>query len=320
MKFRSILSPVSLAAIALAAAAALLTSCPDTASKEAEDGKLKVVATTGMVGELAERIGGGAVAVETLMGPGIDPRLYAATEGDVIRMGEADLILYSGHHLEGKMTDVFRRVAERGRRCVAVAEAIPDGLLLSGKEMGTSHDPHVWFDVSLWKLAAREAERALSEASPQNAREFSANLESYLGELDELDEYVRARAAELSEERRVLITAHDAFGYFGKAYGFEVRGLQGISTASEAGAADVRELADFIAQRKIPAIFVETSVPHRSIVAIKEAVRSRGFRVEIGGELFSDAMGTPGTPEGTYVGMVRHNIDTIVNALKGQVD
>lgn len=300
------------------AAFAFFIGCPAQTGWGDANGKLKVVATTGMVGELAEKIGGNAVIVQTLMGPGIDPHLYAATEGDVIRMSEADLILYNGLHLEGKMTDVFERIAQRGKRCTGVAEAVPELFLLSGEGMGTTHDPHVWFDVTLWRYAAYETARSLAEVSPENSELFKSNLEMYLADLNELDEYVRSKAAELPKERRVLITAHDAFGYFGRAYGFEVRGLQGISTVAEAGAADVRTLADYISIRKIPAIFVESSVPHRSISAIREAVRARGFEVEIGGELFSDAMGSPGTPEGTYDGMVKHNIDVIVKALKGQ--
>ncbi len=295
----------------------LTSSCPATRGWGDSEGRLKVVTTTGMVGELAERIGGEAVIVKTLMGPGIDPHLYAATEGDVINMSEADLILYSGLHLEGKMTEVFERIGERGKRTAAVAEAIPEMLLLSGEGMGTAHDPHVWFDVNLWKFAAMETGRVLAESSPHHSEIFKLNLELYIVELEELNEYARSRASEVPETRRVLVTAHDAFGYFGRAYGFEVRGLQGISTVTEAGAADVRNLADFIAENRIPAIFVESSVPHRSIAAIKEAVIARGFEVEIGGELFSDAMGSPGTPEGTYAGMFRHNVDTIVNALKG---
>jgi manganese/zinc/iron transport system substrate-binding protein len=201
---------------------------------------------------------------------------------------------------------------------VAVAEAIDPEKLQAPPEFEGFYDPHVWFNVAFWMDAATAVETALIEIDPDHADDYTANAQAYLAELAELDTYVSEQAARVPDDQRVLITAHDAFNYFGKAYGFEVRGLQGISTASEAGTADVQDLARFIAERRIPAIFVESSVPPRTVEAVQAAVRAQGFNVRIGGELFSDAMGSPGTDEGTYNGMVRHNIDTIVGALLGE--
>ena len=192
--------------------------------------------------------------------------------------------------------------------------SIATGLLTPDAFEG-NYDPHVWFDVTMWMSATERVRDALIEMDPTSAETYRANAADYLNQLAELDDYVKTQAATLPAEQRVIITAHDAFNYFSRAYGFEVRGLQGISTASEAGTADVQGLANFIVERKIPAIFIESSVPVRNVEAVQEAVRAQGWDVQIGGELFSDAMGTPGTPEGTYIGMVKHNIDTIVKAL-----
>ncbi|MEX1055705.1 MAG: zinc ABC transporter substrate-binding protein, partial [Rhodothermales bacterium] len=226
---------------------------------------------------------------------------------------------YNGLHLEGKMSDIFHRMKERGIPTVALAEeAIPDSLLRESSTFAGNYDPHVWFDVELWKRVAERLAVALEEMDPGHAEEYGRRLAEYSSRLDSLDGYVRMKARELPEERRVIITSHDAFGYFGRAYDFEVRGLQGISTATEAGTADVQALAEFVAERRIPALFVESSVSARGIEAVREAVRSRGFEVSIGGTLFGDALGNPGTPEGEYTGMIRFNIDTITSSLKGE--
>lgn len=277
---------------------------------------LRVVTTIGMIGDAAERIGGEHVDVTALMGPGVDPHLYKATEGDVRRLASADLILYNGLHLEAKMGEVLEQMGAR-TMTVAVAERIDPTKLISPPEFKGAHDPHVWFDVSIWSSAVEGVRDALVARAPEHRDAFIAAAAVYLDELRATDAYVAERAMQVPDLQRVLITAHDAFHYFGIRYGFEVRGLQGISTEAQAGTADVRELAAFIADRRIPAIFVESSVPPRAIEAVQAAVRARGFDVAIGGELFSDAMGSPGTPEGTYVGMVRHNVDTITNALLG---
>jgi len=282
------------------------------------DGKINIVTTIGMITDVVQRVGGDRVMVSGLMGPGVDPHLYKASEGDVTRMSEADIIFYNGLHLEGAMTEVLEQMNKRVKT-VAVTDIIEESQFLSPAEFEGAHDPHIWFDVSIWMKAVESIKTALSEIDPDGKQYFDDNAAALLKELTELDNYVKMQAEKVPEELRVLITAHDAFNYFGRAYGFEVRGLQGISTASEAGTGDVQSLVSFIVDRKIPAMFVESSVPPRTIEAVQAAVKSRGFNVEIGGELFSDAMGTGGTPEGTYIGMVRHNIDTIVGALLGEI-
>lgn len=289
----------------------LLLGCAD---EVAQDGRLPVVATTGMIADIVRNVGGERVSVVGLMGPGIDPHLYKASEGDVRRLWRARIIYYNGLHLEARMAEVLEHMDER-TQTVAVTDAVDRGRLLAPAQFQGAYDPHVWFDVSFWISATETVRRTLAEVDPAGADLFAANAAAYTRELEALDGYVRRRAAEVPPALRVLVTAHDAFNYFGRAYGFEVQGLQGISTASEAGTADVQALAEMIATRRIPALFVESSIPQRTIEAVQAAVRSRGFDTRIGGQLFSDAMGNPGTPEGTYIGMVRHNIDTIVGAL-----
>ena len=295
----------------------LATACVVEGEARTADGRVDAVATTGMIGDAVARVGGDRVRVVALMGPGVDPHLYKARAGDVRRIAAADVIFYNGLHLEAAMGEVFEEMAGR-TRTVAVTRGIAEARLLSPPEFAYAHDPHVWFDVALWMEVVREVAGALEAEDPPGAETYRANAEAYLAELAALDRWVEARVATLPPERRVLVTAHDAFNYFGRAYGVEVRGLQGISTASEAGTADVQELAELITNRRIPAVFVESSIPLRTIEAVQAAVRARGFDVRIGGQLYSDAMGTPGTPDGTYIGMVRHNIDTIVSALLRQ--
>ena len=275
---------------------------------------LRIVTTTSMVTDLVANIAGDRGEVTGLMGPGIDPHLFKASEGDVQTLAEADVIFYNGLHLEAKTSDVLERIEGR-IETFAVTDGIDRRRLIRSPQFAGAYDPHVWFDVGLWIDAGERVRDALVELDPAHAGVYRENARRYLSELAALDAEVRNLVARVPEGRRVLITAHDAFSYFGKAYGFEVRGLQGISTAAEAGAADVQALADFIVERRIPAVFVESSVPQQTIRAMQEAVRSRGFEVEIGGQLFSDAMGDAGTPEGTYPGMVRHNVETIVSAL-----
>lgn len=290
-----------------------LLGCNRPAQNDA-GGKLRVVTTTGMIGDAARRVGGDAVEATSLMGAGVDPHLYRASEGDVRRLSQANLILYNGLNLEAGTGEVLAQMTGR-TKTVAVGEAIAPEKLIATTEHGGNYDPHIWFDVQLWMRVTERIRDSLIEADAPNAAEYRTNAENYLTELRELDAFVRSRVETIPRQQRVLITAHDAFGYFGKAYNFEVRGLQGISTATEASAADVQELARFIAERKIPAVFVETSVPQRTIEAVQAAVKSRGFETRVGGSLFSDAMGDAGTPEGTYVGMVRHNVNTITDAL-----
>jgi manganese/zinc/iron transport system substrate-binding protein len=300
------------AVLSLALVLTAVTACGSAAF--GDDERLRVVATTGMITDAAQRIGGDRVQVAGLMGPGVDPHLYKARESDVRRLHRAHLVLYNGLHLEAKLTDVLADM-RGGARTVAVGEAVDTTLLLRPAEFEGAWDPHIWFDVRLWMAAVGRVRDALVESDSAGGDYYRANAELYLSELAELDSYVREQARRVPVGQRVLVTAHDAFNYFGRAYDFEVRGLQGISTASEAGTADVRQLADFIAERRIPALFVETSVPRRTIEAVQAAVRSRGFDVRIGGELYSDALGSPGSAADNYIGMVRHNIDVIVGAL-----
>ena len=275
---------------------------------------LRVVATIGMITDIVKNVGGGRVAVTGMMGPGVDPHLYNPTPKDVQRLSSAHIVFYNGLHLESKVADILAKMSG-DTVTVAVTDGVNRSLLLTPPEYEGLYDPHLWFDVKLWMKAVEKVRDALSAFDADNTVLYSSNAERYLAKLTELDAYVKAQVERVPSQQRVLVTAHDAFNYFGKAYGFEVRGLQGISTATEAGIADVQELATFIAERRIPAIFVESSVSSRSLEAVKAAVKSKGFDVKIGGELFSDAMGNEGTPEGTYIGMVRHNIDTIVKAL-----
>lgn len=278
-------------------------------------GPLRVLTTTGIVGDLAHHVAGEHAVVESLMSTGVDPHLYKASESDVRRMAEADLILYNGLHLEGKMADVLVKMA-RNRPVMAVSDNIPREELREPPEFAGQYDPHVWFDVRMWAGCVEPIVRELSALDPEHGDVYRANADAYRSELSELDRWVEERLADLPEHRRVMITAHDAFGYFGRRYGIEVVGLQGISTLSEAGLQDVERVVDLVVEREIPAIFVESSVPRRSIEAVQAAVRNRGHEVEVGGTLFSDSMGPAGTPEGTYPGMVRHNVNTLVQALK----
>lgn len=293
----------------------MATACGDNVKIE-ENGKYNVVATTTLVGDLVKQIGGDYVNIESLMGPGIDPHLYKASAGDVTKMQKADMVAYNGLHLEGKMGDIFENLRGGNKLIVAVTDGIDEDELLDFITNPGSYDPHVWFDVEIWEDAAKNIAKGLSELDEVNKDNYEKNLELYLDKLDELEDYIESRISELPEEKRILITAHDAFQYFGKAYGFQVRGLQGISTDAEAGTSDVRQLADFIVENEIKAIFIESSVPRKNIEALQEAVKAKGFDVEIGGELYSDSTGDFGTDAETYIGTFKANIDTIIDALK----
>lgn len=277
--------------------------------------KYTVVATTTMLADMARVIGGDLVEIEALMGPGIDPHLYNASAGDVDKMTRANLVVYNGLHLEGKMSEIFENLEREDLIIVEIVEGLKESELVTDEKTG-AHDPHVWFNVALWKKASVNLYDGLVAMDPDNKDIYKANFEKYQADLDDLDAYVKEQVALVPEKSRVLITAHDAFAYFGEAYGFTVMGLQGISTTSEAGTSDVTQLANFIVENQIKAIFVESSVPRKNIEALQEAVAAQGFNVEIGGELFSDSLGSQGTDAETYIGTVSHNIDTIVGALK----
>ncbi len=292
----------------------LIVSCKGDASKDIE--KLNIVTTTSLLTDLVHQIAGDRVNLQGLMGSGVDPHLYKASEGDVSKLFNADLVFYGGLHLEGKLVDVFEKMEQQGIKTVAVSDALDKSDLIDSKNFASNYDPHIWFDASNWKKVAQFVAQNLSKSDPKNKDFYTENLNKYLVQLDELDTEIKNLVGQLPVENRILVTAHDAFSYFGKKYGFEVVGLQGISTASEAGVKDVQELASLIIGKKVPAIFVESSVPRRTIEALQAAVNSKNHQVSIGGSLFSDALGNPGTPEGTYIGMFRYNIKTIVNALK----
>ena len=290
----------------------MISSC---VPNEQDENTFYVVTTTGMIEDAVKNIGRERVEVESLMGPGIDPHLYKATQGDLQKLQNADLILYNGLKLEGKMGEVLEKL-ERIKPVVPVAGRIPEEKLNRIIQYNNNYDPHIWFDVSLWKQAVEVVQEALAKQDTANADYYKKNAAQYLKQLDSLHIAVKEQISTIPEQQRVLITAHDAFGYFGDAYDIEVKGLQGISTLSEPGIRDITELVDFIIKNEIKAVFVETSVPQRAIEAVVEGARQRGFDLQIGGSLYSDAMGEEGTPEGTYIGMVNANVQKIVNSLK----
>lgn len=303
--------------------AALISGCSgssnesETASQETDGSERKIVAVTtiGMIADIVENVGGERVSVQALMGPGVDPHLYKATPGDIRKLNEADMVFYNGLHLEGKMADVLASLGNR-KPSIPVAQDTPRDRLLEFEKAPEFPDPHIWFDVKLWMLAVDKARDALIEFDPENREFYNRNAAEYVQKLEELDRYVAQEIATIPEERRVLVTAHDAFGYFGRAYGIEVAGLQGISTATEASLLDIQRIVELLVKRRIKAVFVESSVPRRTIEAVVAGSKAKGHEVVIGGELFADAMGESGTPEGSYIGMVRFNVDTIVGALK----
>lgn len=308
---------IKLFVTAILSFALLFTGCSAPAVKiDAKEDKLNIVATTTMLADLSKVIGGNRVKVDGLMGAGIDPHLYQASAGDVSLMHKADVVVYNGLHLEGKMGEIFENLSSQGSFVICIEDGIDKSKLLVSEDNSSVHDPHIWFDVSLWKDAAQTVAKGLSQADPEGKSYYEANLDTYIKELDKTNAYILERANELSKENRVLVTAHDAFQYFGKAYGFEVYGLQGISTDAEAGTADVSELANFIAKRQVKAIFVESSVPPKTIEALQAAVKAKGFNVSIGGELYSDSLGDAASKADTYILTVKANIDTIVDALK----
>lgn len=308
-----------LIALLLLAALALVVAFRPQPVAEAENGPLRVVTTIGQIADAAQNVGGDLVEVESLMGPGIDPHLYKASEGDIFTLLDADLILYNGLHLEGRMGEVLEQLAEE-KPVVAVAESIPADQLLAPPDFAGQYDPHVWFDPTMWSLVVKTIEHAMIEADPANAESYMANADAYQERLAALDATWRQQIASIPEESRVLVTAHDAFNYFGRHFGLDVVGLQGISTETEAGVGDLQAIARLIVDLRVPAIFVESSVSPRTIEAVQAAVRDQGIEVAIGGELFSDAMGPAGTEEGTYLGMLEHNVTAITEALGGTVD
>jgi manganese/zinc/iron transport system substrate-binding protein len=278
--------------------------------------RLKVVTTTSMITDLVKNIAGDLVEVKGLMGAGVDPHLYKASEGDVSKLFNADVIFYNGLHLEGKLVEVFEKMKTSEKKTIPLGEALPKNELIGSEYFASNYDPHVWFNIQYFKKFALQVTEVLSENDPSNALKFEENNRIFQKKLDDLEAEVKGIIETLPEEKRVLVTAHDAFNYFGKAYGFNVVGLQGLSTATEAGVQDVQRLSDFIIENKVKAIFIESSVPRRTIEALQEAVLSKNHEVSIGGSLYSDALGNPDSVEGTYIGMFKYNVNTIVNALR----
>jgi manganese/zinc/iron transport system substrate-binding protein len=278
-----------------------------------------VVATTAMIADIVTHVAGDRASIKALMGPGTDPHLFRPTRDDVSSLLDADVIFYNGLNLEGKMSDALVKVANSGKRVFAVTQLIDEDYLLEPEEFGGHYDPHVWMDVGGWIKATEVViSRLADEVDPDHADTYRANGKAYLDQLKQLDEYARTSVATIPADRRVLVTAHDAFNYFARAYGVEVQGIQGISTDSEAGLKRIEELVSMIVNRNVAAVFTESSVSDKNIRALIEGAKAKSHDVRVGGELFSDAMGAPGTYEGTYVGMLDHNITTIVRALGGQ--
>lgn len=278
--------------------------------------KFNVVTTTSMITDLVKNIAGDEVNIQGLMGSGVDPHLYKASEGDVSKLANADLIFYNGLHLEGKLVEVFEKMHSQKTKTIAVSDVLDKNTLIGSDYFASNYDPHIWFNISYWEQVTAFVVSKLSEAIPEQKSTFEANGKDYLKQLNTLKTKIESTIATLPKENRILVTAHDAFNYFGKAFEFEVVGLQGLSTATEAGVQDVQKLAAFIIEKNVKAIFVESSVPKRTIEALQAAVKSKDHEVTIGGTLYSDALGDAGTIEGTYIGMFEYNVNTIVNALK----
>ncbi|PHS07800.1 MAG: manganese transporter [Kordia sp.] len=291
-------------------------SCKKEVKEDIGNRKLKVVTTTSQVTDLVKELAGDNVILEGLMGAGVDPHLYKASEGDVTKFYNADAIFYSGLHLEGKLEDVFEKMRHQGKTTIAVSDAISKSDLISSADFASSYDPHFWFSVTQWKKVTRYVADELSKLDVKNATVYADNAKKYIEKLTALEERNAAQLEVLPKEKRILVTAHDAFAYFGKAYNFQVVSLQGLSTATEAGVQDVQRISSFIIEHNIKAVFIESSVPVRTVEALQAAVKSKGHQVEIGGTLYSDALGNPDTIEGTYIGMYAYNMKTIVNALK----
>lgn len=291
-------------------------SCKKEEKKDRTNEKLRVVTTTSQVTDLVKALGGDLVEIDGLMGAGVDPHLYKASEGDVTKFYNADVIFYSGLHLEGKLEDVFEKMRHQGKKTIAISDAILTSDLISSADFASSYDPHFWFSIPKWKKATEYVAEELSNLDAKNAIKYAANAKGYIEKLSALEKNNTTQLEVLSKEKRILVTAHDAFAYFGKAYDFQVVSLQGLSTATEAGVQDVQRISDFIIKHNVKSIFIESSVPVRTVEALQAAVKAKDHQVEIGGTLYSDALGNTNTIEGTYIGMYEYNMKTIVNALK----
>lgn len=303
--------------LALTTAVTISGCMMDTAKDPVKSNAMQVVATTTMLTDLVKEIGKDKITVTGLMKAGVDPHLYQATAGDVNTMTKADVVVYNGVHLEGKMGSIFDNLGKQNKTLIRVSDGINKRDLLDFNEDGqTVKDPHIWFSIPHWKAAAMEVAKGLSKKDMPNKDFYEKNAKDYIAKLDDLDKENRQKINQIPEESRVLITAHDAFSYFAKDYGFTVKGIQGVSTESEAASADISALANYIVEHKIKAIFVESSVPTKTIEALQAAVKAKGFDVKVGGELYSDSLGNSDSAEGTFIGMYKHNIEVITSALK----
>lgn len=298
-------------------AGCLAASVASVAAAQPTSYPYRITTTVGMVTDIVRHVAGDKATVTGIIGEGVDPHLYKPTRNDVAALMNADVVFYNGLMLEGKMADTLIKVSRSGRKVFAVTERIDESFLLEPPAMEGHYDPHVWMDVAAWKQAVQAVARSLAEYDPANAEAYRTAAERYGHELDRLDAYAKKSLATIPERQRVLVTAHDAFHYFGRAYGLRVEGIQGVSTESEAGLERINRLVDDIVKNQVRAVFVETSVSDKNVRALIEGAAARGHRLAIGGTLYSDAMGKPGTYEGTYIGMIDHNVTTITRALGG---
>ncbi|MFD1779914.1 metal ABC transporter solute-binding protein, Zn/Mn family [Fredinandcohnia salidurans] len=299
----------------------VLIGCSTTTSElnneDSTKETIQVVTTIAQIGEPMQIIGGNRVEVTSLMGPGVDPHLYQATQGDITTLQNADIIFYNGLHLEGNLGEIFDKLNET-KPVFAIGDSIDESRLLKDEEGAI--DPHIWFDLEIWEDALESATENLKEFSPRDASYFEENKQDYFSKIDELKAEAIEKMASIPVEQRILVTAHDAFGYFGRMYDIEVVGLQGLSTEDEVGISDIQSTVDLLHEKKVPSVFVESSINQNSIKAVIEGAAKKGMDVSLGGELFSDAMGQAGTEEGTYLGMYRHNVKTVYDGLTRSVD
>ncbi|WP_462137651.1 metal ABC transporter solute-binding protein, Zn/Mn family [Candidatus Mycalebacterium sp.] len=291
-----------------------VSSASHHSADQVHNGSINVVSTTSIINDIVKNIGGKKVSATALMGPGIDPHLYRATAGDIKTLARADVIFHHGLHLEGKLSDLMNGMRARGLNTVAVTDDIPKSMLISAGVPG-NYDPHVWFDLNLWRMSVHAVARTLSEIDPANSAFYSVNSRAYIATLSEIDDYARRKVLAVPENHRFIVTSHDAFAYFGRAYGFEVTALQGVSTVSEAAISDIRRVVGVIVNNRLPAIFTESSVSPRYIKSVKEAVEFSGVSIKIGGKLYSDALGGKDSGQSTFYGMFKHNVDVICSSL-----
>lgn len=299
--------------------ALLLASCGKQKEQEgALSSPYKIITTCTMVTDLVQNVAGENAEVIGLMKEGVDPHLYKPTRDDLISLSSADVVFYSGLMLEGRMSDSFAKMGRQGIPCYAVTELLEQEYLLEPDDFDGHWDPHVWNDVQSWISGAKAVSKALSELDPENADSYQQNVDAYVAKLEAVDAYAKKSIATIPEKSRVLITAHDAFNYFARAYGIQVKAAQGVTTESEAAISDIQNLVDFVIERDIHAIFVENITSDRNLQAIIEGAKKKGHQVKIGGELYSDATGPAGTYEGTYLGMIDHNVTLITRELGGE--